>query len=204
MGTRAEQATSHGVKGGVYNGEKMWTTGMHVATHCALCARTSGNDGDARGITCFLVPAKTKGVKIKEYMWTFNMPTDHPRVSFTDVFVPEDSLFGEIGRGLSLAQCFVHENRIRQAASSLGAAVYCIQESVKYARERKPFGRAMAENQGIEWPQVALTTQAEMLRLLIRKTVWEMDQLTQAQVEHTLSDKVSMGNFWPTQLSSDS
>ena len=54
-------------------------------------------------------------------MWNFNMPTDHPRVSFTDVFVPDDALFGEIGRGLSLAQCFVHENRIRQAASSLGA-----------------------------------------------------------------------------------
>jgi alkylation response protein AidB-like acyl-CoA dehydrogenase len=133
------------------------------------------------------VPAKTKGVKVEEYMWTFNMPTDHPRVSFTDVFVADDALFGEIGRGLSLAQCFVHENRIRQAASSLGAAVYCIQESVKYARERKPFGRALAENQAIQWPLVELATQAEMLRLLIRKTAWEMDQLTQAQVEHTRS-----------------
>ena len=93
-------------RGGVINGEKMWTTGMHVATHCALFARTSGNDGDARGITCFLVPAKTTGVKVEEYLWTFNMPTDHPRVSFTNVWVPDDALFGEIGRGLSLAQCF--------------------------------------------------------------------------------------------------
>jgi len=69
----------------------------------------------------------------------------------------------------------------------LGAAVYCINESVKYARERKPFGKALAENQAIQWPLVELATQAEMLRLLIRKTAWEMDQLTQAQVEHTLS-----------------
>ena len=177
------QAARDNVKGWIINGEKMWTTGMHVATHCALFARTSGNDGGARGITCFLVPAKSLGVKVEEYMWTFNMPTDHPRVSFTDVFVPEDALFGEVGRGLSLAQCFVHENRIRQAASSLGAAVYCINESVKYARERKPFGKALAENQAIQWPLVELATQAEMLRLLIRKTAWEMDQLTQAQVE---------------------
>src|SRR6202030_2308064 len=147
---RAVQATRDGVKGWVINGEKMWTTGMHVATHCALFARTSGNDGDARGITCLLVPAKTKGVKVEEYMWTFNMPTDHPRVSFTDVFVPDDALFGEVGRGLSLAQCFVHENRIRQAASSLGAAVDCIEERGKYARERKPFGKALAENQAIQ------------------------------------------------------
>lgn len=200
METKAVPATRDNVKGWIINGEKMWTTGMHVATHCALFARTSGNDGDARGISCFLVPAKSPGVKVEEYMWTFNMPTDHPRVSFTDVFVPEDTQFGEVGRGLSLAQCFVHENRIRQAASSLGAAVYCINESVKYARERKPFGKALAENQAIQWPLVELATQAEMLRLLIRKTAWEMDQLTQAQVEHTLSDRVSMCNFWANRL----
>ena len=142
METRAVPATRDNVKGWVINGEKMWTTGMHVATHCALFARTSGNDGDARGITCFLVPAKAEGVKVEEYMWTFNMPTDHPRVSFTDVFVPDDALFGEVGRGLSLAQCFVHENRIRQAASSLGAAVYCINESVQIC------ARAQAVRQG--------------------------------------------------------
>src|SRR3569623_2126281 len=178
----------------------MWSSGLHVATQSALFARTSGNDGDARGITCFLVPADAKGVKVEEYLWTFNMPTAHPRVSFTDVFVPDDALFGEVGRGLSLAQCFVHENRIRQAASSLGAAVFCINESVKYARERKPFGEELARNQAIQFPLVELATQAEMLRLLIRKTAWEMDQLTQAQVEHTLSDKVSMCNYWANRL----
>jgi acyl-CoA dehydrogenase len=200
METRAAPANRDNVKGWIINGEKMWTTGMHVATHCALFARTSGNDGDARGITCFLVPANSAGVKVEEYMWTFNMPTDHPRVSFTDVFVPEDAQFGEVGSGLSLAQCFVHENRIRQAASSLGAAVYCINESVKYARERRPFGRALAENQAIQFPLVELATQAEMLRLLIRKTACEMDELTDQQIERTLSDKVSMCNYWANRL----
>jgi acyl-CoA dehydrogenase len=192
METRAVATTRDNVKGWLINGEKMWTTGMHVATHCALFARTSGNDGDARGITCLLVPAKSEGVRIEEYMWTFNMPTDHPRVSFTEVFVPESAVFGEVGRGLSLAQCFVHENRIRQAASSLGAAVYCINESVKYARQRKPFGKALSENQAIQWPLVELATQAEMLRLLIRKTAWEMDRMTQAQVEETLGQGVDV------------
>ena len=200
MEMRATPATRDHVKGWVIDGEKMWTTGMHIATHCALFARTSGNDGDAHGISCFLVPAKSAGVKIEEYMWTFNMPTDHPRVSFTDVFVPEDAQFGEVGSGLSLAQCFVHENRIRQAASSLGAAVYCINESVKYARERKPFGRPLAENQAIQFPLVELATQAEMLRLLIRKTACEMDALTEQQIERTLSDKVSMCNYWANRL----
>ncbi len=196
METRAVRGTRNGVAGWLIGGEKMWTTGMHVATHCALFARTSGQPGDGSGITCFLVPADAEGVKVEEYLWTFNMPTDHPRVSFTDVFVAEDALFGKVGDGLALAQCVVHQNRLRQAASSLGAAVYCINASVDYARQRKPFGRSLAENQAIQWPLVELATQAEMLRLLIRKTAWEMDQMTPSEIELQLSDKVSMCNYW--------
>src|SRR3546814_8688816 len=74
---------------------------------------------------------------VDEYMWTFNMPTDQPRMTFTDVWVPDSARLGPVDGGLAIAQSFVHQNRIRQAASSLGAAVYCIEESVKYARERK-------------------------------------------------------------------
>src|SRR5258708_24076986 len=95
METRAVQATRDGVSGWVINGEKMWTTGMHVATHCALFARTSGNDGDARGITCLLVPAKSAGGKAVAYMWTFNMPPHHPLLRFNGVFVSQDALIGD-------------------------------------------------------------------------------------------------------------
>jgi len=200
METRAVPHEKDGKKGWLINGEKMWTTGMHVATHVIVFARTSGEDGDAKGITTFIVPADTPGVKVEEYLWTFNMPTDHPRVSFTNVWIPEDAYWGELGRGLKLGQSFLHQNRIRQAASSLGAAVYCINESVKYARERKPFGKPLAENQAIQWPLVELATQCEMLRLLIRKTAWQMDRMPHKQIEIELSDKVSMCNYWANRL----
>ncbi|MGL3109054.1 acyl-CoA dehydrogenase family protein [Bradyrhizobium sp. BR 1432] len=200
METRAVRETRDGVAGWLINGEKMWTTGMHTASHCCLFARTSGEDGDAKGITAFLVPANSPGVKVEEYMWTFNMPTDHPRVSFTNVWVPESTMFGQIDRGLALAQAFVHENRIRQAASSLGAAAYCVNESVKYANQRKPFGKPLSVNQGIQFPLVELATQIEMLRLLIRKTAWEMDSMPHPEVEKRLSDKVSMCNYWANRL----
>lgn len=170
METGAVREQKDGVPGWRINGEKMWTTGMHVVSHIMVFARTSGADGDASGITVFLVPAKDPGVKIEEWMWTFNMPTDHPRVSLTNIWVPDEAIWGVEGRGLGLGQSFVHQNRIRQAASSLGAAVFCIDESVKYARSRKPFGKAMSENQAIRWLLVELATQTEMLRLLIRKT----------------------------------
>lgn len=200
METRAMPEARGGRAGWRIDGEKMWTTGMHVATHCVVFARTSGEDGAARGISALLVPAQAEGVKIEEYLWTFNMPTDHPRVSFTNVWVPEDAVLGPLDGGLAVAQHFVHENRIRQAASSLGAADYCVRESVRYARERKPFGEELARNQGIQFPLVELATQVEMLRLLIRKTAWEMDRMPKPEVEKQLSDKVSMCNFWANRL----
>jgi alkylation response protein AidB-like acyl-CoA dehydrogenase len=200
METRAVRETRDGVDGWLINGEKMCTTGMHVANYCMVFARTSGKDGDATGITVFLVPAESPGVKIEEYLWTFNMPTDHPRVSFTNVWVPEEAIWGVEGRGLGLGQSFVHQNRIRQAASSLGAGAYCIDESVKYARHRKPFGKPLSDNQAIQWPLVELATQCEMLRLLIRKTAWEMDRLPHKEIERQISDKVSMCNYWANRL----
>ncbi|HYA36610.1 MAG TPA: acyl-CoA dehydrogenase family protein [Candidatus Binataceae bacterium] len=185
------------------NGAKMWNTGLHVATHDFVFARTAGKDGSARGITCFIVPTSSAGFKIEEWMWTFNMPTDHPRVSFKDIYVPADAILGDPENGLAVAQHFVHENRIRQAASSLGAAQYCINEAVKYSKERKPFGKALAVNQAIQWPLVELHTEAEMLRNLIYKTAWQMDKMSKPEVAQKISDKVAMCNYRANRLVCD-
>jgi len=203
METRGVRETRDGVDGWLINGEKMWTTGSHVATHCMVFARTSGPAGAAKGITCFIVPQETPGFEIGEYLWTFNMPTDHPKVSLTDVWIPGDAILGDPDWGLACAQHFVHENRIRQAASSLGAAQYCIDESVKYAGERKPFGKPLSANQAIQFPLVELQTDAEMLRLLIYKTAWQMDQMPKTEVAKQLSDKVSMCNYRANRLVCD-
>jgi acyl-CoA dehydrogenase len=180
----------------VINGEKTWNSGIHRASHDMVMVRTGGKAGDGLGITAFLTPMNSAGVKIEEMLWTFNMPTDHGRVSFTDVRVPHASIFGGEGRGLQVIQHFFNENRIRQAASSLGAAQFCINESVKYALERRPFGKPLAENQGIQFPLVELQTQCEMLRALIQKTAWLMDQ----HGAFSQSDKVSMCNYWANRL----
>ena len=200
MASRAVPEARDGAAGWRIDGEKMWTTGMHTASHCCVFARTSGVAGAALGITAFLVPAQAPGVKVEEYLWTFNMPTDHPRVSLNNVWVADDAVFGAPGHGLALAQAFVHENRIRQAASSLGAASFCVAESVRYANQRKPFGQPLSVNQGIQFPLVELATQVEMLRLLIRKTAWQMDSMAHPEVEKRLSDKVSMCNYWANRL----
>ena len=177
-------------------GEKTWNTGIHKARHDLIMARTSGKAGDGSGITAFLVPTDAKGFKIEEMLWTFNMPTDHGHISLEDVRVPNAAIFGGEGRGLQVVQHFFNENRIRQAASSLGAAQFCINESVEYAKVRKPFGKPLASNQGIQFPLVELQTQCEMLRALIHKTAWMMDTYGTFSV----SDKVSMCNYWSNRM----
>ncbi|MFP6838546.1 MAG: acyl-CoA dehydrogenase family protein [Pseudohongiellaceae bacterium] len=134
------------------SGEKTWNTGIHKAHYDMVMARTSGAAGDGHGITAFLVPTDAAGFKIEEFLWTFNMPTDHAHVSLTDVVVDDSAVFGGEGRGLQVVQHFFNENRIRQAASSLGAAQFCIDKAVDYAQQRKPFGKPLAINQGIQFP----------------------------------------------------
>jgi alkylation response protein AidB-like acyl-CoA dehydrogenase len=124
------------------------------------------------------------------------MPTDHARISLTDVRVPDSAVFGGEGRGLGVVQHFFNENRIRQAASSLGAARYCVAESVEYAKQRKPFGKPLATNQAIQFPLVELHAQCEMLQALIHKTAWLMDR----DGAFSQSERVSMCNFWANRL----
>lgn len=198
-GSDATHMETNAVKKGDYwiiNGEKTWNTGVHIAQCDMVMARTSGQPGDALGITAFLVPMETSGVKIEEYLWTFNMPTDHAHVSFKDVRVPDTAIFGGEGRGLQIVQHFFNENRIRQAASSLGAAQYCVNQAVEYAKTRRPFGKPLASNQGIQFPLVDLQARCEMLRALIHKTAWLMDR----HGAFSVSDKVSICNYQANRL----
>ena len=86
----------------------------------------------------------------------------------------------------------MHENRIRQAASSLGAGLHCIDVAVEHVTNRTVFGKPLASNQAVQFPLAELATDAEMIRALIWKTAWEMDQ----GVDHLeITDKVAMCNY---------
>jgi alkylation response protein AidB-like acyl-CoA dehydrogenase len=175
----------------VITGRKRFNSGMHRATHDMVFARTSGEPGEANGISCFIVPTSAEGLNVEFMWWTFNMPTDHAEVTLDRVRVPADALFGEEGRGLALANTFVHENRIRQAASGVGVAQYCIDQSVEYAKQRTVFGKPLWINQAIQFPLAELQTECEMVRNLVYKTAWQLDRNEHMDV----TDKVSMCNY---------
>jgi alkylation response protein AidB-like acyl-CoA dehydrogenase len=201
-GSDATWLETTGVRSGgdwVINGQKRFNTGLHLATTDLIFARTSGKPGDARGITAFLVPTRAPGFEVAFMWWTFNMPTDHAEVRLTDVRVPDGAILGGEGEGLLVAQAFVHENRIRQAASSLGAAQYCVDQSVAYARKRVTFGKPLATNQAIQFPLVELHAECEMVRGLVHRTAWHLDRQDHLEV----SDLVSMANYRANRLACD-
>jgi len=183
----------------IINGAKRFNTGVHRASHDLIFARTSGEPGQARGISAFLVPIDSPGFEIPYYWWTFNMPTDHGEVELHDVRVPSSAILGDLDDGLAVGQTFLHENRIRQAASSLGAAQYCIDRAAAYAGERHVFGKPLAVNQAVQWPLAELQTEAAMVRLLVYFAAWHLDR-----DHHMLvSDKVSMANYRANRLVCD-
>jgi len=187
----------------IIDGAKRWNSGMHVATHDLVFARTSGEDGDGEGITAFLVPTDSEGFEVDFYWWTFNMPTDHAEVSLEAVRVPDSAIVGEEGKGLHVAQRFVHESRIRQAAASLGAAQFCIDEAVEYAKERETWGEPLASRQAIQFPLAELHTEAEMLRNTVRKTAAALDEQGGQMITDSrsnISQLVAMCNYTANNL----
>ena len=180
----------------VIDGVKRFNSQVYRAKADLVFARTSGKAGDADGITAFLVPMDAPGVEILFNHWTFNMPSDHPEVGFTGVRVPHSAILHQEGQGLMVAMRFVHENRIRQAAASVGAARYCIGEAVKYAKSRKVFGKPLAAAQGIQFPLVELHAECEMLRSFVFRTAAEMDRRDPIEI----SDRVAICNFRANRL----
>ena len=180
----------------VINGMKRWNSQVGRAHGNLVFARTSGQPGDANGITAFIVPTDAPGHNILYNHWTFNMPSDHAEVELKDVRLPDSAILYKEGQGLIVAQRFVHENRIRQAAASAGAARYCITEAAKYARSRIAFGEPLSKMQAIQFPLVELYAECEMVRNFIFKTAWQMDRQDALEI----SDMVSICNFRANRL----
>ena len=201
-GSDATWLETTGVRDGddwVLNGMKRWNSQVARAHANLIFARTSGQPGDAKGITAFVVPTATKGHTVLYNHWTFNMPSDHAETELKDVRVPDSAILHKEGDGLMVAQRFVHENRMRQAAASAGAARYCIAEAAKYARERIAFGEPLSKKQAVQFPLVELYAECEMVRNFIFKTAWQMDRQDPLEI----SDMVSICNYRANRLCCD-
>ena len=183
----------------VINGVKRWISAAHTATYDIVFARTSGEPGEPFGITAFIVPTDSVGFKVEFFWWTLNMPADAAELSLTDVRVPASAVLGEVDQGLASIQHFVHDQRMRQAALSLGAAQYCIDAAVDYANARLTWGRKLSVNQAVQFPLAELHTEAAMLRELLHSTAEVLDSRSATGVSHL----VAMCNYRANRLACD-
>ncbi|MBU3750131.1 MAG: acyl-CoA dehydrogenase [Mycobacterium sp.] len=150
----------------VINGSKQFITnsGTDITRLVTVTAVTS-TSGDSREISAILVPVPTPGF-VAEPAYNkvgWNASDTHP-LSFTDVRVPEENLLGERGRGYANFLQILDEGRVAIAALATGAAQGCVDESVKYARERTAFGTAIGRFQAIEFKIARMEARAHAAR----------------------------------------
>ncbi|QIS06326.1 acyl-CoA dehydrogenase [Nocardia brasiliensis] len=135
----------------VINGSKQFITNSGTdITRLVTVTAVTGQTGGKKEISTILVPTDTPGF-VAEPAYNkvgWNASDTHP-LSFTDVRVPEENLLGERGRGYANFLRILDEGRIAIAALAVGAAQGCVDESVRYAKEREAFGQAIGRNQAI-------------------------------------------------------
>ena len=151
----------------VINGSKAFITnsGTDITKLVTVTAVTGEKEGGRKEISSILVPVPTKGYTAEpsynKVGW--NASDTHP-LSFDDVRVPSDNLLGERGRGYANFLSILDEGRIAIAALSTGAAQGCVDESVKYAKEREAFGRPIGQNQAIAFKIAEMEARAHVAR----------------------------------------
>ena len=150
----------------VINGSKQFITNSGTdITRLVTVTAVTGTVGDRREISAVLVPVPTPGFTAEpaydKVGW--NASDTHP-LTFDDVRVPEENLLGERGRGYANFLQILDEGRIAIAALAVGAAQGCVDESVRYARERAAFGNPIAHFQAIEFKIARMEARAHAAR----------------------------------------
>jgi len=151
----------------VINGSKAFITnsGTDITKLVTVTAVTGERDGGRKEISSIMIPVPAQGFTAgKAYNKVgWNASDTHP-LSLDDVRVPEENLLGERGRGYANFLRILDEGRIAIAALSVGAAQGCVDESVKYAKEREAFGRPIGANQAIAFKIARMEARTHVAR----------------------------------------
>jgi alkylation response protein AidB-like acyl-CoA dehydrogenase len=164
-------------KGDYYllNGTKNWITNGSSASVYLVMAQTDASKG-SRGINTFIVEKNWPGVTVgaKENKLGIRGSDTHS-IMFQDVKVPRENRIGEDGFGFTFAMKTLAGGRIGIASQALGIASGAYELSVKYSKERKAFGKDIAQHQAIQFKLADMATRIEAARLLCLKAAWEKD-----------------------------
>ena len=185
MQCRATEQDDHWV----LNGQKTWISNGGIADFYCVFARSADEPG-ARGISAFLVPADTPGLKIAERI---EVIAPHPlaTLAFENCRIPSANLLGEAGSGFKLAMTVLDVFRSSVAAAALGFARRALLEALSYASQRKMFGQSLADFQLTQAALAEMATDIDASALLAYRAAWLRDETGQRTTREAAMAKMT-------------
>jgi len=160
----------------VLNGAKTFTTNGHYADVCVAMAVTEKSKG-SHGISAFILEKGMPGFRPGKKENKLGLrASDTSEVVFSDCCIPVANLLGQEGEGFINSLQVLDGGRISIAALGLGMAQGAYEAAVKYAKERKQFGKSISEFQAIQFKLADMATQIEAARLLVYHAAWLADR----------------------------
>ena len=151
----------------VINGSKMWITSGTQADFLVVLVRTSG-EGGYKGMSLVVVPSDTPGFKVSRSIEKMgNHSSDTAALTFENVRVPKANRIGEEGRGFIVQMKQFQKERLTGSAMALSGMERAMRMTVEYLKQRRTFGKALVENQYIQFRMCELFTEMEALRQLL-------------------------------------
>jgi alkylation response protein AidB-like acyl-CoA dehydrogenase len=182
----AMQAQS--VEGGwVLNGTKAYVTNGAISDLAVVTAVTDPDATRNRRISMFLVDLSSTGVSRKKLNKRVWMPSDLTRLSFDNVFVSEENLVGEQGRGLQQVLATFTHSRIPISGLTLGTAAGAFEMGVHRAKKREIFGRKIVDFQAKAFEIAEFFTRIEAARLMVWKAAWTRDEGKDFRLEASMA-----------------
>ena len=158
------------------DGGKLWIHNAPVCDFAAVLARTD-KDAGRRGMSIFLVDANLPGFsRGKKEHKMGQRASQVGALHFDGVELPADALLGPEGRGFHIMMSVLEKGRIGIAALAVGIAQAGLDAAVDYARQRKQFGRPIADNQGLQWLLADMAKDIQAARLLTWDAAARMDR----------------------------
>ncbi|MDQ4042234.1 MAG: acyl-CoA dehydrogenase family protein [Actinomycetota bacterium] len=157
------------------NGSKKWITnsGTDITGGVTAIARTGTRENDRPELTALIIPQDTPGyTRGPAYEKTGWRASDQRPLYFEDCRVPEGNVLGERGRGFVQFLQTLDGGRVAVAALSVGLAQACLDEALARARERRQFGKAIAEFQAIQFKLADMAMEIELARNMVLKAAW--------------------------------
>ena len=161
----------------ILNGRKCFISGAPMADYAVVYAKTNRKMKGSRGISMFILDMKLPGVSIGKSelkMGINGYPTSD--ISMENVRVNQKDLLGPLDKGFIVAMNTLNGGRLGVAAQALGLAQGCLEEAIRYSKERKQFGKPICANQGISFMLAEMATEIEATRTLVYTTAMEKDQ----------------------------